>query len=228
MRRILRRYSDERSRGRPRGHNSKSNKDILDSIALIAAKYELDPGLLLNAFKRAWINKKTKCGKLKIENRGADENTVNFLITLNDHVIWQFPIDTNILENPKLFESSIPVIPIPIHRKHSGQMHIGKLRAKMKGVSVTARVVEVPPKALVHTRYGGESFVSNTQLADETGTIRFSLWNSRIDDVAVGDTLKIENATVAVFQGELQLRISRGGTLSVDTSTRDESILMEH
>ncbi len=224
MRRILRRYGDERSRGRPRGHNSKSNKDVLDSIALIAAKYELDPGLLLNAFKRAWINKKTECGKLKIENRGADENTVNFLITLNDHVVWQFPIDTNILESPKLFASSIPVIPVPTHRRHSGQMHIEDLKAKMRGVSLTARVVEVPIKALVHTRYGGESFVSNILLTDETGNIRLSLWNNRIDDVAVGDTLKIENAKVAMFQGELQLRISRGGTMNIDTSTR-ESLL---
>ena len=143
-------------------------------------------------------------------------------------MVWQFPIDTNILESPKLFESSIPVVTAPIHRKHSGQMNIGELRAKMRGVSVTARVLEVPPKALVRTRYGGESFVSNILLADETGTIRLSLWNNKIDDVAVGDTLKIENAVVAIFQGEFQLRISRWGTMSVDASTRDESKPIKH
>ena len=92
----------------------------------------------------------------------------------------------------------------------------------MRGVPVTARVVEVPPKVLAHTRYGGESFVSNILLADDTGTISLSLWNSQIDDVAVGDTVKIENAMIVTFQGDLQLRMSRGGTMSVDRSTREE------
>jgi len=228
LRRILRYHDDEHYRGRSRGRKSKSNKYTLDSIALIAAKYELDPGLLLDAFRSAWINKESVCGALKIERREADENASNFLVTLKDKVLSQFPIETNILERPDLFESSIPMVQVPTHRKHSGKTHIGDLRAKMRGVSLTARVVEVPPKGLIHTRYDEESFVSNILLADDTGNIRLSLWNSRIDEVAVGDTLKIENATVAVFQGELQLRISRWGTMSVDTSTRDESILIEN
>ena len=232
MRRILRHYDDEyyeHYRGRSRGRKSKSSKKTLDSIAIIAAKYKLDPRLLLYAFRSAWINQESICGTLKIERRGADENTSNFLVTLKDKVISQFPIETNILERPDLFESSLPMVQVPTHRKHSGQMHIGDLRGKMSEVSLTARVVEVPPKGLVHTRYDEESFVSNILLADDTGNIRLSLWNSRIDDVAVGDTLKIENAKVAVFQGELQLRISRGGTMSVDSSTReDEHTLIKH
>lgn len=229
LRRILRYHDDERYRGRSRGRKSKSDKNTLDSIALIAAKYELDPRLLLDAFRNAWINQESMCGALKIERRGTDENANNFLVTLKDKVISQFPIETNILERPDLFESSLPVIQVPTNRKQSRQMHIEDLRAKMRGVSLTARVVEVPPKGLIHTRYDEESFVSNILLADDTGNIRLSLWNSRIDDVAVGDTLKIENAKVAMFQGELQLRISRDGTMSVDTSTRhNEHVLIKH
>ncbi len=117
MRRTLRNYGDGPSRGRPRGRKSKSNKVVLDSIALIAAKYELDSGLLLDAFKRAWINEESQCGALKIESREADQNTVTFLVTLNDEVVWQFPIDTNILEKSELFKLNIPVIPIPLYRK---------------------------------------------------------------------------------------------------------------
>ena len=201
----------------------KSNQDVLDSIALTAAKYELDPRLLLNAFNRAWITEESKYGALKIESRKANENAITIQITLNDEVVWQYPIDTDILERPELYESSIPVIHTPIHRRDdSGQRCIGELRDKMRGVPVTARVVEVPPKVLVHTRYGGESFVSNILLADDTGTISLSLWNSQIDDVAVGDTVKIENAMIVTFQGDLQLRMSRGGTMSVDRSTREE------
>ena len=229
LRYVLRNYGDGPSRGRPRGRKSKSNKVVLDSIALIAAKYELDPGLLLDSFKRAWVNEESQCGALKIESREADQNTVTFLVTLNDEVVWQFPIDTNILEKSELFKPSIPVIQTSIRRMDdSGQRHIGDLRAKMRGVSVTARVLEVPTRMLVNTRYGGKSYVSNILLADETGTIRLSLWNRQIDDVAVGDTVNIEKASVATFQGERQLRISRGGTMSVDTSAGEQSKPIEN
>ena len=223
MTRIIKYNNNEKlNSGRPKGRKSKSNKDVLDSIALIAIKYELDPGLLLDAFKKAWINEESHYGILKIESREADQNTVNFLVTRNDEVVWQFPIDTNILEKSELFKPSIPVIQTPIHRRNSSELkRIGELRARMKGVSLTARVLEVPSKVLVHTRYGGESFVSNILLADDTGTIRLSLWNSRIDDVAVGDILKIENATITTFQGGLQLRMSRGRTIIVDRNTRE-------
>jgi len=56
LRRILRHYDDEyyeHYRGRSRGRKSKSSKKTLDSIAIIAAKYKLDPRLLLYAFRSA-------------------------------------------------------------------------------------------------------------------------------------------------------------------------------
>ncbi len=65
----------------------KSNQDVLDSIALTVAKYELDPRLLLNAFNRAWINEESKYGALKIESRKANENAISIQITLNDEVV---------------------------------------------------------------------------------------------------------------------------------------------
>ena len=91
----------------------------------------------------------------------------------------------------------------------------------MRGIKVTGKIVNVSPKMLVNTMYGWDAYVSNVLLADSTGSIRLSLWNGQIDTVAVGDTVCIEKAKVAMFRGELQLRIGRSGTMSVDTSTRD-------
>jgi len=208
--------------GRPRGRKSKSSQVVLDSIAFLAAKYNLDQSLLLDAFNKAWINKESQYGELKVRCRETDKNTAIIQILFNDEVVWQYPINIDILKRPDLYKSSIPLIHTPIRRREdSGEKRIGELRVKMKGVSVTAKVLEVPPKVLVHTRYGGESFVSNILLADETGTILLSLWNSKIDDVAVGDTIKIENATVVSFQDGLQLRMGRAGTMIVDRSTRE-------
>ena len=57
--------------------------------------------------------------------------------------------------------------------------------------------------------------VANAKVTDETGIIQLPLWNQQIDTVAVGDTIQVENARVASFRGELQLRVGRGGQLSV-------------
>lgn len=215
-------------RGRSLGFKSKSNKNVLKSIARIATKYKLDPGLLLDAFNRAWNDEEIQYEALNIKCRKVDRDLVTFLVTLNEEVIWQFPIDKNMLKKSELFKYSIPDIPIPLHRKYEpGEKNIEELRAKMKGISVNARVVEVPPKRLVNTRYGFESFVSNVLLADKTGTIRLGLWNDQIDEVTVGDTVNIENASVSIFQGRLQLRIGRKGTMDVDTSTREQPSLLK-
>lgn len=206
----------------PRGRKSKSSQDVLDSIAIIAAKYNLDQSLLLDAFNKAWINEESQYGALKIKRLEWDKNNAIIQIIFNDEVVWQYPINIDILDRPERYKSSIPLIHIPLYRRDdSGEKHIGELRAKMRGISVTARVLEVPPKVLIHTRYGGESFVSNILLADETGTVLLSLWNSQIDDLSVGDTVRIENATVVKFQDGLQLRMGRTGTMTVDRSTKE-------
>ena len=228
MKEKLKNYVDKRYRGRPAGRKSKSNNDVLKSIAHIAAKYELDSGSLLDAFNRAWINEEFQYGALNIKRRKVDQNTVTFLVTLKDEVVWQFPIDTNILKKCELFKHSIPVIPVPLHRKYEpGEKNIKELRDKMRGISVNARVVEIPHKRLVNTRFGFESFVSNVLLADKTGTIRLSLWNDRIDEVVVGDTVNIDNASVNIFRGKRQLRIGKKGTMNVDTSTRKQPLLIK-
>lgn len=225
MKEKLKNYISKHYSGRPLGLKSKSNKDVLKSIAHIAAKYELDPGLLLDAFNRAWNDEEIQYGALNIKCRKVDQDLVTFLVTLNEKVVWQFPIDKNVLEKSELFKSSIPVIPIPLYEKYeSGQKNINELRVKMRDITVNARVVEIPPKRLVNTRYGLESFVSNVLLADKTGTIRLGLWNNQIDEVTVGDTVNIDNASVSIFRGKRQLRIGRKGTMNVDTSTRNQPL----
>ena len=222
MRKIMEYYGDEPRRGRPRGHQSYSTMSILSSIAQIAAKYNLEPGLLLDAFTEAWTHEESQYEKLEIECRKVDHDFATFLITCNDKVIWQFPVKIEILKGPELFKSYIPTVSNPNHREgDSTQKNISDLRNKMRGITVKAKIVKVSPRQLVNTRYGWEAYVSNVLLADKTGTIRLSLWNSQIDDVSVGDTVNIEKASVTTFYGQLQLRIGRRGTMSVDTSTRE-------
>jgi len=220
LRKIAKYYGEETSRGRPRGHRSYSTMSVLSSVAHIAAKHDLDPILLLDALTKAWAYEESQCEKLEVKCRKVDNDLATFLVTCNDKVVCQFPINIEILQKPERFKSYIPVIstPAPIYREdNSTQKHICDLRVNMRGITVRGKIVEVPTKRLVNTRYGWEAYVSNVLLADKTGTIRLSLWNSQIDGVSVGDTVNIEKASVTRYRGELQLRIGRSGKMSVDT-----------
>jgi len=137
------------------------------------------------------------------------------------------PYKMEILREPEFFKFHFPIHSPSVLTRGEGlsaQKNISELKDKMKGITIKARVMEVPPKKLVNTRYGYEAYVSNVLIADKTGNIRLNLWNNQIDEVSVGDTVSIEKAIVTTFFGELQLRVSRSGTMSVDTSTRGRQI----
>jgi replication factor A1 len=212
---------DKPSRGRPRGHQSYSSMSVLSSVAQIAAKYNLDPKLLLDALTVAWIDEESQYEQLKIKCRKVNQDFATLLITCNDKVVWQSPVQIKILQEHEFLKSYIPIVPALIRKEDSMQKKISDLRNKMRGITVTGKILEVPPKMLVNTRYGWEAYVSNVLLADKTGTIRLSLWNNQINDVAVGDTVSIENAKVSTYYGEPQLRIGRSGTMSINTTTRE-------
>jgi replication factor A1 len=95
------------------------------------------------------------------------------------------------------------------------QKRIDELKFGMKRINVDARIIEIPPKRLVISEFGNQFYVSNVRIADETGTIRLSLWNGQIEKVHIGDKVEIENCYVSSFAGEPQLRIGRNGIMSV-------------
>jgi replication factor A1 len=103
----------------------------------------------------------------------------------------------------------------PIGEAKVSRLRIRDLRAGMKRVSVKARVLEMLEPRLVFTRFGGCANVANALIADETGVMKLSLWNEQIRTVSVDNVIQIENARVAVFRGERQLRIGRHGKLRV-------------
>ncbi len=211
------------SRGRPRG-KSRLFKSPLKSIMLIAKRYKVDPSLLIEAFVGAWRHKAARCGRFKISCRGVDQDSATFLITEKDRVISQFPIQREVLRAANSFKEYVQdvFLPSPSEAKEgSKQLKISELKSGMRGVDVRVRVVDVPLRRRVDTRWGGQSYVSNVGVADETGLISLSLWNSQIDRVHVGDEVAVENGYVASFAGELQLRLGRKGTLSVVAAGTD-------
>jgi replication factor A1 len=87
----------------------------------------------------------------------------------------------------------------------------------MKRVSVEAKVIEKSDPREVLSRFKDETYkVATAMVADETGTIKLTLWNEQINQVNVNNTVKVENGYVTSFKGEIQLNIGRYGKLTVE------------
>jgi replication factor A1 len=97
------------------------------------------------------------------------------------------------------------------------KVNIKDLRNGMKRVTVEANVVEKGETREVRSRYKDETYmVADAVVADETGSIKLTLWNEQIDQVEVGNKVKIENGYVTSFKGEIQLNVGKFGTMTVE------------
>ena len=96
-------------------------------------------------------------------------------------------------------------------------MKIEDLKNGMRRVDVEAKVVEKSSAREVRSRYKDETYhVADAMITDGTGTIKLTLWNEQIDQVNVGDTVKIENGYITSFRGEIQLNAGKYGKLNVE------------
>jgi replication factor A1 len=96
-------------------------------------------------------------------------------------------------------------------------LKIKDLRNDMKNVSVEAKVTEKSDTREVLSSFKDQTHkVATAVIADETGTVKLTLWNERIDQVNVNDTVKVENGYVTSFRGEIQLNVGKYGKLSVE------------
>lgn len=93
---------------------------------------------------------------------------------------------------------------------------IKDLQNGMKRVSVEAKVVEKGDVREVKSRFKDETYrIADAVVADETGSIKLTLWNEQIEQVNVGDNIKIENGYITSFKGEIQLNAGKFGKLTV-------------
>ena len=85
-----------------------------------------------------------------------------------------------------------------------------------KRVSVEAKVVEKSDVRQVQSRFKNETYrIVDAVVADESGSIKLTLWNDQIDLVNVGDNVKIDNGYITSFKGEIQLNVGKFGSLKV-------------
>ncbi len=93
-------------------------------------------------------------------------------------------------------------------------MNIEELKAGQGKVDIEVEVVDIS-EARTFSKFGKDGRVATAKVKDDSGEIDLTLWNENIDDVSVGDKIKIENGYVSEFQGNTQLTAGKFGTLSV-------------
>jgi len=218
----------EKVRGRLRKRMSTKDRRILEYLARIAVKYKVDSTKFPNRLVEAWKKDESKCDQLTIRCRKRMEDSAIFLFTTDGKVAAQFPIPTTILQgNDHLqvyMRRCVGMIPARTSspKKHEGvSPKIKDLKAGMKKVSLKAKVVDIPKAHMIYSRWGTGAYVSNALIADETGTIRISLWNRQINLVSQGDLIEVENGKVASFRGERQLRVGKHGKIGVVQRSRE-------
>ncbi len=83
---------------------------------------------------------------------------------------------------------------------------------KQPGINIRVRVIAKNDPRSVNTKFG-KSRVCDLKVGDETGTVTFSLWGSKIHEASFGDLLEIKEGYCNVWQGQPQLSIGRDGTM---------------
>jgi len=208
-----------RERGRPRGmYHSRDNFVALDNIFLISVKYGIDSEVLFIRFFEAWQNQEATCETLLITCRKKTSDDAIFLVTQGSKAVAQFSVSTSLFKKTDPFKGFVLT-------KSSTKMKqkteciknppIRNLKLGMKRINLKAKVIEISKPNSVFTRLGNYNIVATANVNDETGTIQIPLWNEQINLVSLGDTIQVKNAHVTTFRGEPQLRVSKGGRLSV-------------
>jgi len=93
-------------------------------------------------------------------------------------------------------------------------MQIKDLKPKQGNVDIVVDIVDVG-ETREFQKFGKSGRVATAIAKDDTGDVKFTLWNEDIDKVKAGDEIHLTNGYVNEWQGEMQLTTGRMGKLEV-------------
>ncbi|MFT4297884.1 MAG: SOSS complex subunit B family protein [Candidatus Woesearchaeota archaeon] len=100
-------------------------------------------------------------------------------------------------------------------------MKINELQPRQGKVELQAKVID-KSEPRTFDKFGKQGQVCNAKIKDDTGEMTLSLWNEQVDQVNLGDVVKISNGYVSEYKGEMQLSTGKFGTLEIiDMTTED-------
>lgn len=79
-------------------------------------------------------------------------------------------------------------------------MKINQCKAGSKVDELIAEVVSMDEPRNIMTKYGKKARLVDAVIKDETGRISLTLWNDDIDQIGIGDSVKITNGWCSEFR----------------------------
>ena len=94
------------------------------------------------------------------------------------------------------------------------KIKIRDIRPGMRGITVEGFVRSKSDVRYLRTRYGPAKFAFAI-IEDDTGTIRLNLFRKQVDIVKVGKRIRVVNAFVKEFRGNLELNVGADGRIEI-------------
>ena len=96
-----------------------------------------------------------------------------------------------------------------------------------------AKCLDVSDPKDIPGKYGNTRKVAEATVADETGAVVLSLWDSQIGSITKEDTIQIRNGYVSLVRGHMRLNVGKYGSLeksdkALETSTAINMSDKEH
>ena len=88
-------------------------------------------------------------------------------------------------------------------------------------INVVGKVERKGIPKLVDTKYGASKKVCGAFLKDETGEVRLTLWDSDVERIQNGYTIKIRNGYARPFRGEKYLSSGFYGSIHIISTNSD-------
>ncbi|MBI2573676.1 hypothetical protein HYV86_07460 [Candidatus Woesearchaeota archaeon] len=93
-------------------------------------------------------------------------------------------------------------------------MEIKDIKPNQGKIDIVADVVaKDQPRSF--EKFGKAGRVCNIKLRDNSGDVKFTLWNDEVDSVKIGDKVQLQNGWCAEYKGEKQLSAGKFGKLVV-------------
>lgn len=101
------------------------------------------------------------------------------------------------------------------------KMNIAELNPGQGKVDLEAQVIAKHDERTFE-KFGKQGKVCNAEIQDNSGKITLTLWNEQVDQVKVGDKVKITNGWVSEWRGEPQLSTGKFGQLEILESAKED------
>lgn len=99
---------------------------------------------------------------------------------------------------------------------------INDLKSGQGRIELQAKVINIG-EVRSFEKLGNIGKVCNATIKDDSGTISLTLWNEQIDEISLGDEIKIINGYVSEFRDELQLSTGKFGKLEILKKSNDSN-----